>query len=135
MSRRVLKNGPNYLTYAAWPEGKDLSLAVYANACASNNVPSALSLLPTLDTSAVTFGLNIAVQQGHLELARQLLNAGAKWDAHTIREAASSFDAVKLLVECGYDVNTGLVGGGALLPYVPFPIPKTREKLMPMSEW
>lgn len=70
----------------------------------------------TYGTGAVTFRLNSAVQQGHLELARQLLDAGAKWDANTIIYAASSFDAVKLLVECGYDVNTGLIGGGALLP-------------------
>jgi hypothetical protein len=45
-----------------------------------------------------------------------LLHVGANWDAHTITHAYISFDAVRLLVECGYDVNTGLIGGGALLP-------------------
>ncbi|KAF2820610.1 ankyrin [Ophiobolus disseminans] len=112
----LLKNGPNYLTYAAYPSGKDATFAAYADACASNNITSAPSLSPGLKNSDVTFGLNIAVQQGHLELVRQLLNAGAKWDANTIIYAARSFDAVKLLVGCGYDVNTGLIGGGALLP-------------------
>jgi hypothetical protein len=116
MAPIVLENGPNYLTYSAPKNRKDPTLSVYASACASNNIPSALSLASVLDTGAVTFGLNIAVQQGHIELARQLLNAGAKWDAFTIEYAASSFDAVKLLVNCGYDVNTGLIGGSALLP-------------------
>jgi hypothetical protein len=116
MTEIVLEHGPNYLTYTAPKNRKDPNLPVYLSACASNNVPSALSLASILDTGAVTFGLNIAVQQDHIELARKLLNAGAKWDAFTIEYAASSFDAVKLLVECGYDVNTGLIDGRALLP-------------------
>jgi hypothetical protein len=116
----VLSNGPNYLTYATLQNPRDPFLAAYANACASDNIPYALSLASTLDPGAVTSGLNTAVQKGYLELARQLLTAGAKWDAFTIKYASSSFDAVKLLVECGYDVNTRLIGGGALLPYVPF---------------
>jgi hypothetical protein len=99
MTRIVLENGPNYLTYAVVHNRRDPTLSVYTSACASNNMPSALSLSSTLDTGAVTFGLNVAVQQGHLELARQLLNAGAKWDAHTINYASSSFDAVRVLVE------------------------------------
>ena len=110
------ENGLNYLTYAAVKDQKDPTLAVYANACANNNVTSALSFLAQLDSGAVTFGLNVAVQQGHLQLAKQLLDADAKWDAFTIEHASSSFDAVRLLVQCGYDVNTGLIGGGALLP-------------------
>ncbi|KAF1967209.1 ankyrin [Bimuria novae-zelandiae CBS 107.79] len=87
MTQIGLENGPNYLTYAVVQNQRDPALAVYANACASNNVPSALSLSTNLDTGTVTFGLNIAVQRGHLELARQLLNAGAEWDAFTIEYA------------------------------------------------
>jgi hypothetical protein len=137
----VFENGPNYLTYATIQNRRDPNLAAYVNACASNNISSALSLVATLDARAVTSGLNMAVLKGDLELARQLLTAGAKWDAFTINYASSSFDAVKLLVKCGYDVNTGLIGGGALLvyvPYFPYRIPLQRrreEKLMPMLVW
>jgi ankyrin repeat protein len=116
MTETVPESDSSYLSYAVVHNRRDPTLSVYANACASNNVPLALSLLSTLETGAVTFGLNVAIPQGHIELARQLLNAGARWDAHTIRYASSSMKAVKLLVECGYDVNTGLVGGCALLP-------------------
>ena len=63
-----------------------------------------------------TSALTKAVQEGRLELARQMVNAGAKWDAFTIQRAASSLDAVRVLVECGYDLNTSLIGSGALLP-------------------
>ena len=137
----VFETGPNYLTYATIQNPRDPSLAAYTNACASNNIPSALSLASTLDPGAVTSGLNMAVQKGYLDLARQLLIAGAKWDTFTIQYASSSFDAVRLLVECGYDVNTGLFGGGSLLLYVPFlpyqiSLQRRREKkLIPMLVW
>jgi hypothetical protein len=72
----VLSNGPNYLTYATLPNERDPTLVIYAHACAENDILSALSLSSTLLPSAVTHGLSIAVQKGHLELARQLLDAG-----------------------------------------------------------
>jgi hypothetical protein len=71
---------------------------------------------PTDPGLPMTFELNRTIKDGNLDIARQLLDSGAKWDANTIIYASSSFDAVKLLVEAGFDVNTGLIGGGALLP-------------------
>lgn len=123
MTQPVYGNGSRYLTSAGWPVGKDPKLARHARACASNDISSALSSSTHLDASGVTFRLNVTIQQHHLELARRLLDLGAKWDAHTIRDASGSFGAVKLLVECGYNVNTGLVGGGTLLLYIPYPSP------------
>jgi len=88
---QLLENSNKYLTYATIQDPLDPGIPM-------------------------TFELNRAIQGGHIDLARQLLDSGAKWDADTIMNASGSFDAVKLLVEAGFDVNTGLIGGGALLP-------------------
>ncbi|KAF2735294.1 ankyrin, partial [Polyplosphaeria fusca] len=78
----------------------------FLNACESNDAALALQLAPDRDAGALTFGLNRALGGSHLDLARQLLGAGAKWDPETVHLASKSLDAVKLLVESGFDVNT-----------------------------
>lgn len=105
-----------HLTYAQIQNRTDAFLAKFMRACESNDVASALKLAPDRDAGALTFGVNRAVKGRHLDLARQLLEMGAKWDATTVSFAAGSLEAVKWLVESGFDVNTSLGGGGTLLP-------------------
>ncbi|KAF2277837.1 ankyrin [Westerdykella ornata] len=118
MPEELLRGTQHSLTFAQIQNRTDALLATFLNACGNNDAALALQLAPNRDAGALTFGLNRAIGGSHLDLARQLLGAGAKWDAQTVRLASRSLDAVKLLVECGFDVNTGLVAGGTLLPKV-----------------
>lgn len=116
MPQKLLKGAQHNLTYAQVQNRTDVFLAAFLHACESNDAASALQLAPDRDAGALTFGLNRAVKGSHLDLARQLLEVGAKWDAETVNLECRSLEAVKLLVESGFDVNTGLVRGGVLLP-------------------
>ncbi|CAO2658406.1 Nn.00g061290.m01.CDS01 [Neocucurbitaria sp. VM-36] len=118
MPQKLLEGAQHNLTYAEVRNPTDASLAPFLHACESDDATSALQLAPDRDVGALTFGLNRAVERGHLDLARKLLEMGAKWDTRTIHLASGSLEAVKLLVESGFDVNTGLIRGGTLLPIV-----------------
>jgi hypothetical protein len=65
------------------------------------------------DDALLTFALNHAVTGSHLDVARHLLEQGAKWDCNTIERA--NIGVIELLMEFGFDVNDSLVGGSVLL--------------------
>lgn len=90
----------------------------FLKACADNDLATSTHLAPINDTEALSVDLNIAIEGGHVELARQLISQGAKWDSRTIHLASESFQAVEMLLQCGFDANTRLIGGGVLLPLV-----------------
>ena len=116
MPQKLIEGAQHHLTFAQVENTTDPSLVPFLNACKSNDAALALQLAPDRDAGLLTFGLNNAFRGNHLDLARQLLGVGAKWDSETVKCASGSLDAVKLLVESGYDVNTTLIGGGVLLP-------------------
>jgi hypothetical protein len=103
------------LTFTLPRDASDPLIGTFLAACGNNDAALALQLAPDRDASVLTFGLNKAVGEGHLDLARQLLGAGAKRDTRTVHLAAKSLNAVKFLVESGFDVNTGLAGAATLL--------------------
>jgi hypothetical protein len=111
-----MKDAPPHLVYAQVQNGQDPHLTVFLNACENNNAAVAPQLAPDRDAGLLTFGLNRAVRGHHLTLADELLKAGAKWNSFIVTHASSSPEAVKWLVESGYDVNTSLVRGSVLLP-------------------
>lgn len=103
-------------TYAQILNPQDASLRPFLDACESNDVALALQLVAGRDRGLVTTGLNRAVGAGHLGLARQLLELGAKWDAQTVAHASKSLDALRLLVDFGFNVNDPGPWGYVLLP-------------------
>lgn len=115
MPPKLIEGTPQSLTIAQITNHTDASLLPFLHACKHNDAALALQLAPGLESGALTFGLNRALDGGHLDLARQLLAAGAKWDFNTVSHSSDSLDVVKLLVDFGFDVNTGLVAGGVLL--------------------
>lgn len=117
MPQKLIEAPPHpYLTYAQVQNTTTEKLRPFLEACDSNDAAFALQLVPNRDAGALSFGLNRALGGGHLDLARQLLRVGAKWDTQTVILASKSLDAVKLLREFGFDVNSGLVEGSVLLP-------------------
>jgi hypothetical protein len=58
-----------------------------------------------LDDGVLTWGLNMAMKAGHLDIARSLLGVGVKWGSVSVRNACRSLEAVKLLFEVGLSVN------------------------------
>ncbi|KAH8726150.1 ankyrin repeat-containing domain protein [Phaeosphaeriaceae sp. PMI808] len=115
MPQKLLEAAQHQLSFAQIQDPTDPFLEEFLNACKSNDAAVAIQLAPDRDAGALTFGFNEAVGENHLSLARQLLQGGAKWDSHTVHFASKSLDAVKMLVESGFDVNTGLIRGGVLL--------------------
>lgn len=109
---------PHILPFAIIQTPPDESVQSFLDACESNNIDVAIQLASDLDAAALTVGLNKSIRADHLTLASQLLGVGAEWDSHTVRHASLSLKAVKWLVESGYNVNTGLVGGHVLLNLV-----------------
>lgn len=97
---------------------KDDPLSTFLTACETGNETVALRLAGGCADDSLTVGLNKAMKNNRLELARNLINAGAQWNTETVHLASASFDAVRLLVETGFDVNTGLGEGTVLLLYV-----------------
>jgi hypothetical protein len=116
MASQTIESTPPHLVYAQVQNGQNPHLTLFLNACENNDTAVALQLSPDRDAGLLTFGLNRALRGHHLTLADELLKAGAKWDSFTVTYASSSPEAVKLLVESGYDVNTSLVRGSVLLP-------------------
>jgi hypothetical protein len=105
-----------YLEDAHVLNPEDTHLGEFLIACRDNDAALALQLARERDAGALTFGLDHAVDEGHLDLADKLLQMGVKWDARTVYVASKSSDRVKWLVQSGYDVNTGMFNGGVLLP-------------------
>lgn len=116
MAQNLLEGAQHYLTFTQVHDQTDTLLRPFLNACEHNDAILALQLAPNRDAGALTVGLNNAVRKSHLELARKLLGMGAKIDAMTVHEASRSLEAIKLLIEFGFDVNTSLIRGGTLLP-------------------
>ncbi|KAF1945069.1 hypothetical protein EJ02DRAFT_509769 [Clathrospora elynae] len=116
MPQELLKAAQHHLRYAQVQNRTGPFITPYLDVFGSNDAASALQLAPSRDAGLLTFGLNRTVKEGHLDLARQLLEADAKWDAMTVQRACMSLEAVEMLVEFGFDVNTGLIRGAVLLP-------------------
>lgn len=108
---------PEYLIYTVPRNTCDPFIETFYAACRNNDAAVALQLAPGRDVRILTFGLSKALGEGHLDLARQLREAGAKWDTSTVFVAAKSLGTVKFLVESGFDINAALVGGGNILRY------------------
>ncbi|KAH7083451.1 ankyrin repeat-containing domain protein [Paraphoma chrysanthemicola] len=118
MAQKLLKGAQTGLQYAKIGNPGDEHLAAFLDACKNNDIALAERLASRRDAGTLTFGLNEALKGNHLDLASRMLSKGATWDAFTIKYASASFEAVKLLVESGYDVNTGMPAGAVLLPLV-----------------
>ena len=88
---------------------------VFLQSCEDNDAAIALQLAPDRELGMLTYGLRRAVERGHLALASQLLEVGAKWDTRTVHLASRSHETVKWLIESGYDVNTSVARGATLL--------------------
>src|SRR5689334_19200166 len=116
MAQKHLKGAQTGLQYAKIGNPGDGHLAAFLDACKNNDIALAERLAPRRDAGTLTFGLNEALKGNHLDPASRMLSKGATWDAFTIKYASASFEAVKLLVESGYDVNTGMPAGAVLLP-------------------
>lgn len=108
----------SFLKIVAIPDVHREAFKNFISACQSNDTISALQLASDQEPAALTWGLIKVMEWSHLELARQLLLHGVKWDTETVRAASKSFGAIKLLFEFGFNVNTGLLGGSTLLLYV-----------------
>jgi hypothetical protein len=115
MAQNLPETGP-HLGFAQIQNKNDPYAQTFLSACMKNDTATVLQLATDRDAGLLTFGLNHAVHAGNLDLATQLLAAGATWDAFTVDHASASLAGVKWLVENGYDVNTSLMGGGTLLP-------------------
>jgi hypothetical protein len=116
MPRKFIEGAEHHLTFAQVQNPTDAFLSEFLHACESNDATSALQLAANCDAGTLTYGLNRAVKGNHLDLVRNLLEVGAKWDAETIYLASRSLESVQWLVKSGFDVNTSLVRGGVLLP-------------------
>lgn len=106
---------PPFLGLAQVPDREHATFSEYLSACNDNDAVIALQLAPDQEPATLTCGLNHAVRWLHLELARQLLRNGVQWDTQTVIYASKSLNAIKLLFDFGFNVNTGLLGGGNLL--------------------
>ncbi|KAH7114996.1 ankyrin repeat-containing domain protein [Dendryphion nanum] len=97
------------------PEECRASMVSFNDACNKNNPVLALQLAPEQHPNALTKGLNYTIMRGHLELATKLLQIGAKWDSRTVELAVPTLNSVKWLVDSGFDINTGMMGGSVIL--------------------
>ena len=104
-----------FLDIAVVENRDNTTFSEFSKACQFNDVSLALQLASEQDTAALTCGLNDAIDWRRYDLARQLLLSGAHWDTSTVRYASKSFDAIKLLIDFGFNVNTCVLGGGTLL--------------------
>ena len=93
----------------------DPHLDTFLNACESNDITLVQQLAPNRDVGLLSFGLRRALECGHHDLARQLLERDAKWDATAVDCASKSLDTLQMLSESGFDVNTSLGWGSVLL--------------------
>jgi hypothetical protein len=115
MPPTLAESTQNSLTFTPVQSLTDPSTVAFLEACKRNDADLALQLAPSQTSGALTFGLNRAVGGGHLDLARKLLTSGTKWDSEIVNLASSSLDAVKFLVDSGFDIHTSLIRGGTLL--------------------
>jgi hypothetical protein len=115
MLPKLIEDAQHHLSVAQAPSSTQASFALFIDACMENKAVLALQSAPTDDAGGLTFGLNRAVKAGHLDLARRLVEIGAKYDSFSVHTLSTSLDGVKWLLDTGYHVNTGLMGGGTLL--------------------
>ncbi|KAF1999813.1 ankyrin [Amniculicola lignicola CBS 123094] len=87
----------------------------FLEACRNNESAVALQLANDQEPAVLTWGLSHSIKAQHLDMARQLLLNGVSWDYHTLSYASRDLDAIKLLVDFGFNVNSTLLGGGNLL--------------------
>jgi hypothetical protein len=93
----------------------DPDCPAFMKACEENDLAVALQLAPGRELELLIFGFNRAIEHNHFDLASHLLKAGATWDTRTVHLVSHSHEAVKWLVESGYDVNTSIASGAVLL--------------------
>ena len=115
MSQKLIKDTQDVLAYARIQDRHVPFLEPFLNACTNNSAARVLQLAPNCEAGLLTCGLNRAIDGGHIDLPHHLLGVGSTWDAETVNIASRSLEAVKLLVESGFDVNTGLIGGNMFL--------------------
>jgi hypothetical protein len=89
----------------------------FLEACRNNESALALQLAIDQEPAVLTWGLSHAIKAQHLDMARQLLLNGVRWDYHSLSYASRDLNAIKLLVAFGFNVNSTLLGGGNLLRY------------------
>ncbi|KAF2108166.1 ankyrin repeat-containing domain protein [Lophiotrema nucula] len=106
---------PPFLDYARIQNPQQPTLSLFLTACRDNDITTSLSQALDQEPGALTYGLNDAFRRSHLGLARQLLDNGAQYDTKTVLIASNSLDAIIMLVERGFNVNTALWHGGTVI--------------------
>ncbi|KAF1988306.1 ankyrin [Aulographum hederae CBS 113979] len=107
--------------YVSQPPFNDPSLQHFATACRTGDLTLIRPFVEDQNRAEnfLTSGLTQVVEGGHADAARYLLKSGAAIDAQVPLRAAGSGDVgvFRIFVEeFGWDVNSGCMGGGTVLP-------------------